>query len=236
MSDGSTSSTRVRRRSVSALSPRKTPVQRRSAATVECILEAAAHILERDGLGRLSTNAIARRAGTSIGSVYQYFPNKDAIVSALILRSHESIVAGQRSLLEDTMATPAAKAIAMMADMVLGAGPSSPCLARILEAEEARLAKSEAILAAERTIDRLNRDFLRRFLDPELSLDQVAIGAGDIVAIVRALLEVPLAGADLRARIIRTIEAYLAPLLNCANGKRRAGTTAIAVTTASVTP
>ena len=65
--------------------PRKSPVQARSAATVDAILEAAARILESEGFEGYTTNAIAKRAGVSIGSLYQYFPNKDAVTAALVM-------------------------------------------------------------------------------------------------------------------------------------------------------
>lgn len=65
---------------------RKSPRQKRAAATFEAIVEAAAHILREDGAEALTTNAVAARAGASIGSLYQYFPNKQAIVRALIER------------------------------------------------------------------------------------------------------------------------------------------------------
>jgi AcrR family transcriptional regulator len=65
---------------------RKSPRQKRAAATFEAIVEAAAHILREDGAEALTTNAVAARAGVSIGSLYQYFPNKQAIVRALIAR------------------------------------------------------------------------------------------------------------------------------------------------------
>src|SRR5271155_2862182 len=66
------------------LEPRKLPTQLRSTATVNVVLDAAARILERHGLEGYTTNAIAERAGISIGSFYQYFPNKDAVTVALI--------------------------------------------------------------------------------------------------------------------------------------------------------
>ena len=72
-----------RRRSRSALAPRKQPSQERSRFTVEAILEAAADILVREGFARLTTNRIADRAGVNIASLYQYFPGKDAIVAEL---------------------------------------------------------------------------------------------------------------------------------------------------------
>lgn len=68
------------------LSIRKAPRQRRSAHTVEAILEAAAQVLEMDGLEGFNTNAVARRAGASIGTLYQYFPSKDALTLALLQR------------------------------------------------------------------------------------------------------------------------------------------------------
>ena len=66
--------------------PRKTPLQSRSRATVDAVLSAAAHILESQGVGAMNTNAVAERAGVSIGSLYQYFASKDAILVALIER------------------------------------------------------------------------------------------------------------------------------------------------------
>jgi AcrR family transcriptional regulator len=63
--------------------PKKHPQQERSRATVDYILEAAAQILSQDGAYRLSTNRIAKKAGVAVASLYQYFPNKEAIVNAL---------------------------------------------------------------------------------------------------------------------------------------------------------
>ncbi len=68
------------------LTPRKLPKQARSETTVEAIVEAAAQIFERHGYAAGTTNRIAERAGVSIGSLYQYFPNKDAILVALVHR------------------------------------------------------------------------------------------------------------------------------------------------------
>lgn len=65
---------------------RKSPRQKRAAATFGAIVEAAAHILREKGTRGLTTNAIAVRAGASIGSLYQYFPDKQAIVRALVER------------------------------------------------------------------------------------------------------------------------------------------------------
>nr|WP_152992323.1 TetR/AcrR family transcriptional regulator [Nonomuraea pusilla] len=65
------------------LTPRKQPRQQRSRETVAVILEAAAQLFQRHGYAGATTNKIAERAGVSIGSLYQYFPNKDALLVAL---------------------------------------------------------------------------------------------------------------------------------------------------------
>ncbi len=65
------------------LKPRKRPSQARSRETVRAILEAAAHIFEERGPAAATTDAIAARAGVSIGSLYQYFPSKDALLATL---------------------------------------------------------------------------------------------------------------------------------------------------------
>ena len=64
--------------------PRKQPRQERARETVESILEATAHILIQEGYDRASTNKVAKKAGVSVGSLYQYFPSKEALVAALI--------------------------------------------------------------------------------------------------------------------------------------------------------
>lgn len=66
--------------------PRRSPAQDRSKETVDAIMEATAQILPRLGLARTSTNKIAERAGVSVGSIYQYFPNRQAIFNYLIDR------------------------------------------------------------------------------------------------------------------------------------------------------
>ncbi len=77
-------------RARNSLQPRKRPVQQRSRFTVDQILEAAARVFAERGYAGATTNHIAERAGVSIGSLYQYFPNKDTILVALQARHMES--------------------------------------------------------------------------------------------------------------------------------------------------
>jgi AcrR family transcriptional regulator len=69
--------------------PRKTPVQARAKATWNAILDAAAQVLLARGYEKATTDRIAERAGGSVGSVYEYFPNKESIFAALTLRFNE---------------------------------------------------------------------------------------------------------------------------------------------------
>ncbi|WP_260599260.1 TetR/AcrR family transcriptional regulator [Sphingomonas endolithica] len=65
------------------LSPRKTPIQSRSAATLEAIFEATIQVLVAEGSKELTTTRVAHRAGVSVGTLYQYFPNKQALFYAV---------------------------------------------------------------------------------------------------------------------------------------------------------
>jgi AcrR family transcriptional regulator len=65
------------------IKPRKTPQQARSRQTREDIVEATAHLLNRKPFGEVSTNHIAKKTGISIGTLYKYYPNKDAILADL---------------------------------------------------------------------------------------------------------------------------------------------------------
>jgi AcrR family transcriptional regulator len=79
---------------------RKTPSQARSAWTVDVILQAAAQVLEGGGEDALTTKTVAERAGVSIGTLYQYFPNRDAILVALADREAQRIGERMRALID----------------------------------------------------------------------------------------------------------------------------------------
>lgn len=93
---------------------RKSPRQKRAAVTFDAIVEAAAHILRDEGTTALTTNAVAERAGVSIGSLYQYFPNKQAIVRALIAREFKLAEAIRPAAIDSN--APAAEVVRSIVD------------------------------------------------------------------------------------------------------------------------
>lgn len=94
-----------RRRPV--ISPRKEPTQARSTQLVADILAAAVRVLEREGAHGFNTVRVAERAGVSVGSLYQYFPNKQAILFRLQVDEWKKTSAVLDELLGDTRVPPA---------------------------------------------------------------------------------------------------------------------------------
>ena len=78
-------------RAAVVLEPRKTPIQARSVASVDAILKATIQVLLQVGKERLTTTRVAFRAGVSVGTLYQYFPNKKALLQAALKRHLEDV-------------------------------------------------------------------------------------------------------------------------------------------------
>ncbi len=101
--------------------PRKRPRQERSKATVDTLLVASARILVKRGFDGFTTNEVAAVAGVSIGSLYQYFPNKEALVAALIERHIEDMNSAILSELTRVAQLPIADAVRAMIELTITA-------------------------------------------------------------------------------------------------------------------
>ena len=132
------------------IAPRKPPRQRRAAATVGFMLEAATRILETEGLGALTTNRVAEVAGVSVGSLYQYFPNKAALVAALIEQAQTAIAAEVEQLAAANATLD--EALDVFADFAVRQQFDRPLLAATLDAEERRLPVQPMLDEAERRV------------------------------------------------------------------------------------
>jgi AcrR family transcriptional regulator len=119
------------------LKPRRSPRQERSRDTVEAILEAAAHVFERHGYAAGTTNRIAERAGVSIGSIYQYFPNKDTIVVELSRRHIAAAEEVARPVLQQLVdeTPPLRDGLTAIVQGMIALHEQSPRLHRVLSEE-----------------------------------------------------------------------------------------------------
>jgi AcrR family transcriptional regulator len=145
--------------------PRKLPKQERSRITVEAILEATTHILTEESYDKASTNRIAERAGISIGSLYQYFPNKESLMAALMEQHSNEIaelVETKLSLLFDRQPE---KAIPQLISAVIAAHAINPRLHQVLNEEIPRSERLQQMQQAEERITGLLRAYLERWND-----------------------------------------------------------------------
>jgi AcrR family transcriptional regulator len=116
-----------------ATEPRKEPRQERARATVDAILAATARILVKEGYDRASTNKIAEAAGVSVGSLYQYFPSKEALVAALIERhSQEMMRCLEEKALTTEPGTPLRVVVRDVVEAMVEAHRVDPKLHRVL--------------------------------------------------------------------------------------------------------
>jgi AcrR family transcriptional regulator len=126
-------SARVRKHSGKIVTKaRKAPVQERSRETVEVILTATARVLVDVGYDHASTNKVAEIAGVSVGSLYRYFPSKEALVAALIERHVQSMLDVCESKLIEMATAPLDVAAHEIVRAILRAQSVNPKLHRIL--------------------------------------------------------------------------------------------------------
>jgi len=175
-------------RPAAALDPRKRPRQKRSVATVEVILDGAARILEREGLERFNTNAVAAAAGVSVGSLYQYFPGKDALMAALVRRDAVRFAAEVAEAVAERPGEDWRAAVHRLITTAVAHQLDLPNLARILDFEEARLPLDDETEAAEQAMLQAIIDVLRRGGEALAGLD-LAEAAVDLISLSRALVD-----------------------------------------------
>jgi AcrR family transcriptional regulator len=143
-----------------ATSPRKRPSQARSRATVDVLLEATARILVRESFDRASTNRIAEEAGVSIGSLYQYFPSKEALVAAVIDRHKQDLMRVVREALRGVAALPIEEAVRKLVAVAIAAHRVNPKLHRVLAEQIPRTGRLKNVEAFNRENYALFRAYL----------------------------------------------------------------------------
>lgn len=180
---------------------------------IEIILQAAARVLERESLKGFNTNRVAEVAGISIGSLYQYFPNKDALTAALIANNQYALKQSLANLIEEVRDKSLNGAIMAIAELAVAQQFSKPMLAAALDHEEKRLplgkllreADTDLLQPIQALLDRHQKD-----LDPDLGV----FAAEDCLSIAKALTDnAAFSGREaspaLAERITRAILGYL---------------------------
>jgi AcrR family transcriptional regulator len=124
--------------------PRKLPQQDRSKVTVEAILIATARILTSEGYDRATTNQIAVLAGVSIGSLYQYFPSKEALVTSLAENHANTMMEIIESKLKDLFNAPLEVVIRELVKASITAHCVDPMLHKVLNEQVPRINNTDA--------------------------------------------------------------------------------------------
>jgi AcrR family transcriptional regulator len=115
-----------------ALTPRKSPVQQRSSATVDAILEATIQVLLREGKERLTTTRVAERAGVSVGTLYQYFPNKSSLLQATLRRHLNEVAETIRRVCAEQSNNPIAEMVKSLIQAFFAAKMRDPKISAAL--------------------------------------------------------------------------------------------------------
>ncbi|CAN7729820.1 TetR/AcrR family transcriptional regulator [Variovorax paradoxus] len=166
--------------------PRKIAVQERSRATVGSLIEATARILVKEGFDKASTNRVAEVAGVSIGSLYQYFPSKEALVAAVIERHQQQIMQMVRSELAQVRDQPLDQAIRRFVAVAVAAHRLDPQLHRVLAEQIPRVGRLEKL----ETFSRENFSLFRAYLETardELAVDDLELASFVCVTTIEAL-------------------------------------------------
>jgi AcrR family transcriptional regulator len=166
--------------------PRKSASQARSRATVEALLDATARVLTRQGYDRASTNRIAATAGVSVGSLYQYFPNKEALVAALVARHNREMLDLLRGALKEVAALDLATAIAKLVRAAVDAHRVDPALHRVFDEQVPRMGQLAKIGALQGETFRLVRSYLEGRLN-EIAVRDLDVATSILVTTVEAL-------------------------------------------------
>jgi AcrR family transcriptional regulator len=166
--------------------PRKSASQERSRLTVEALLEATTRVLIKEGYDRASTNRIAEVAGVSIGSLYQYFPSKEALVAAVVERHSQELSKVTRNALVKAAAQPVEAAAREFISVAIDAHRVNPKLHGVLAEQIPRVGRLENIEANVRDGYALVRGYLEAHRD-EIDVADLDLAAFVVVTVVEAL-------------------------------------------------
>lgn len=195
--------------------PRKAPVQKRSQVTVDAIIEAAARIFVREGYPNATTNRIAELAGVSVGSLYEYFPNKASLLAALVERQTEIMSNVMRERLAQVEGRPLADVVTTIARAVIEAHYQNVDLNRLLIAGTPRVAQWRRIEQVSFSLADQIRGALAHLIADPVRLEHASFTAETVVEglLQRTILFAHrLPGYRLEEEMTSVLMGYLGPL------------------------
>jgi AcrR family transcriptional regulator len=166
--------------------PRKLPTQDRSKETVEAILQATALVLKREGYDRASTRRVAEVAGVSVGSLYQYFPNKESLVVALYNRHLRELISMFEVRFEESVWAPLPEAIRGLVGASLRLHTVDPELHRVLVEQIPRSGRPDPEDALARRVQEMFRAFLEE-REAEIRPEKLDLAAFMVIEAVEAI-------------------------------------------------
>jgi AcrR family transcriptional regulator len=166
--------------------PRKTATQERSRATVDALVEATARILVKEGFDKASTNRIAEVAGVSVGSLYQYFPSKEALVAAVVERHQQALRQTVQDELAELLLQPIETAVRKLVAVAVQAHRVDPKLHRVLAEQIPRVGALEKMESFNRENYALFRTYLERHRG-EVRIDDLELASFVCVTSIEAL-------------------------------------------------
>jgi AcrR family transcriptional regulator len=140
--------------------PRKQASQARSRALVDALIEATTRILVKDGFDQASTNRIAAKAGVSVGSLYQYFPSKEALVAAVMERHDRQLMQVVRDALGEVAELPLEVGVRRLIAAAIQAHRIDPKLHRVLAEQIPRTGRFQNVETFNRESHALFRAYL----------------------------------------------------------------------------
>jgi AcrR family transcriptional regulator len=171
---------------------RKMPRQSRSKATVDALLQATAHILLEGGIEALTTNHVAEVAGVSIGSLYQYFPNKGSILAALIEKHVEHEVKVLTKVFEDWQGGAGEPLIRMAIKEFIQIQLDDLTLASLLYGQVSYLECRDALRQATKFFEGIMADLLNTHFNGQVTPKVIAIKAFVVTNAIDSLVQLAL--------------------------------------------
>ena len=189
--------------------PRKRPSQERSRVTVDTILAATARVLVKKGFDGLTTNSVAEAAGVSIGSLYQYFPSKEALVAALIEQHIEEMNSEILNELTRVAQLPMSQAVRGVIELTIKAHAVNPELHKILTEQVPRVGRLARLIEADNISRRMVAGILAARKD-ELAIVDVDTAAFLLCTSIEAIVHRAALLAPERLRDPRLIDESVA--------------------------